>query len=187
MKKDGLTPRQDAFVREFAKDLNAAAAARRAGYSERTAKEQASRLLTNANVAEAIQKSMDARAEKCEITAERVLLELARIALAHPGQVCDWGPNFVEIRKKSDLDENTLAAVSEVSVTTNASGASSVKVKMCDKAKALELLGRHMRMFTDVLELSPQEQIHNMSDEELDDYARRLFGSAAEALGRTRN
>jgi phage terminase small subunit len=68
-----MTPKQDAFVREYLLDLNATQAAIRAGYSERTANEQGSRLLANASVAAAIADAKEKRAEKLEISALWVL------------------------------------------------------------------------------------------------------------------
>ncbi len=70
-----MTPKQEAFVREYLIDLNATQAAIRAGYSEATASEQGSRLLGNVKVAEAIALAKAERAEKCDIDALWVLRE----------------------------------------------------------------------------------------------------------------
>lgn len=70
-----MTPKQEAFVREYLIDLNATQAAIRAGYSEATASEQGSRLLGNVKVAEAIATAKAERAEKCDIDALWVLRE----------------------------------------------------------------------------------------------------------------
>jgi phage terminase small subunit len=70
-----MTPKQAAFVREYLIDLNATQAAIRAGYSEETAKQQGSRLLTNVDVAKAISEAQTERAEKCDIDALWVLRE----------------------------------------------------------------------------------------------------------------
>jgi phage terminase small subunit len=68
-----LTPKQEAFVREYLIDLNATQAALRAGYSAKTANEQGARLLANVSVSAAVQEAMDARAKRTEITADYVL------------------------------------------------------------------------------------------------------------------
>lgn len=70
-----MTPKQAAFVREYLIDLNATQAAIRAGYSEGTAKQQGSRLLTNVDVAQAISEAQAERADKCDIDALWVLRE----------------------------------------------------------------------------------------------------------------
>lgn len=70
-----MTPKQEAFVREYLIDLNATQAAIRAGYSPKTANEQASRLLANVSVAAAVAEAKTERAEKCDIDALWVLRE----------------------------------------------------------------------------------------------------------------
>ena len=71
-----LNPKQKRFVDEYLVDLNATQAASRAGYSERTAKVQGSRLLTNVIVAEAIQRGQVQIADKFELTQEYVVEKL---------------------------------------------------------------------------------------------------------------
>ena len=78
----GLEDRRWRFCQELLIDDNAAQAAIRAGYSERTAKQQACRLLTNADVRRAVADLRAARAQRLEITADRVLQELAMVAFA---------------------------------------------------------------------------------------------------------
>lgn len=70
-----MTPKQEAFVREYLIDLNATQAAIRAGYSAKTAGQGGDQLLKNIEVAAAIAKGMDERADKCEIDALWVLRE----------------------------------------------------------------------------------------------------------------
>ncbi|MCP2134587.1 hypothetical protein J2S28_001639 [Rhizobium sp. SLBN-94] len=71
-----LTPKQEAFVREYLIDLNATQAAIRAGYSEATAKEQGSRLLTNVHIADAVAKGQAKAAKRAEITVQSLAEEL---------------------------------------------------------------------------------------------------------------
>lgn len=68
-----LTAKQQLFIKEYLIDLNATQAAIRAGYNPKTAYSQGQRLLKNVEIAEAIKKAMDARAEKVDISAEWVL------------------------------------------------------------------------------------------------------------------
>ncbi len=92
-----LTDRQEAFVAEYLIDLNATQAAIRAGYSEKTAQEQGSRLLSNVMVAEAIAEGASKRIRKAEITAQDVLeglyLEATRTGegSSHGARVSAWG------------------------------------------------------------------------------------------------
>lgn len=75
-----LTDKQKRFVDEYLVDLNATAAASRAGYSEKTARSQGQRLLTNVDIQTALQKAMQARSQRLCITQDFVLERLREIA-----------------------------------------------------------------------------------------------------------
>ena len=78
-----MTPKQDAFVREYLIDLNATQAAIRAGYSVRTAEQAGSRLLSDVKISVAHKEAMDARAARVELSADRVLRELMLMGFAN--------------------------------------------------------------------------------------------------------
>ncbi len=92
-----LTDRQEAFVAEYLIDLNATQAAIRAGYSEKSAQEQGSRLLSKAMVSAAVAEGAKKRIRKSEITAQDVLeglyLEATREGegASHGARVSAWG------------------------------------------------------------------------------------------------
>jgi len=157
-----LTARQARFVEEYLKDLNGARAAIRAGYSERAAKEQASRLLTNANVAEAVARAQAERSARIGLTADRVLEELAAVAFARLGDFAEWGPDrFVLRDSESGADdggrldtrpvqeikvkETVLAKVGEDETVLKRE----YGVKLHDKLAALDKLGKHLGMFSE--------------------------------------
>lgn len=156
MAKDSLTPKQARFVEEYLIDLNASAAARRAGYSERTADAIGRENLGKPTVANAIQARMKVRAEKIEITQERIVRELALIAFGSKRTVMSWGPGGVVLKDSETLTDDEAAVVSEVKETTSATGGS-LSLKTHDKVKALELLGKHVGMFTDKVELTGKD------------------------------
>lgn len=109
-----LTAKQERFCREYIIDLNATQAAIRAGYSKKTANRIASENLSKLDIQKKIQELQQERAERTEITQDKVLKELA-------------GIGFAPITKG--------------------------KIRAADKTKALELLGRHLGMFTDKLQI----------------------------------
>ena len=132
MKK--LTPKQRAFVGgEYVIDLNGAQAAIRAGYSKRTAKEMAHENLTKPHIVAAIQKVVEARSERTEVTQDRVVEELAHLAFASIGDVVEWDGSKVTIKASEDLPDEVLHAISEVGESFNKDGDRSVKVKQYDK------------------------------------------------------
>lgn len=142
------TPRQAEFVRQYLVDMNAAAAARRAGYSEKTADRTAAALMENPGVRAAITAALKMREQRAGITQDRVIAELAKIAFGSARGVMEWGPDGLTLKSSGELTEDQAASVAEVSESTTKTG-SSLKIKRHDKVKALELLGRHLGMFTD--------------------------------------
>lgn len=79
-----LTDKQEMFCREYVIDLNSAAAARRAGYSEKTANRLGSRLLSNVDIQRRVSELQAERAERCEITADEVVKKLRAISEMWP-------------------------------------------------------------------------------------------------------
>lgn len=149
--------RERLFVSALLADpnLNATEAAIQAGYAPRTANRTGSRLLTRADIQTTIEQAMDRRAKRTEVKADRVVLELARIAFTNAQHVAAWDGDGVTIKPSDELDEDTHAAVKEVrntrttTVTTRKSGEETVterveqRVTMHSKIDALELLAKH--------------------------------------------
>lgn len=170
-----LTPRQRLFVKEYLVDLNATQAAKRAGYSLKTADKQGFQLLEKARIQEAIQAEMKEREKRTEITADRVLQELARIGFSDIGDFVDYGPAGVTIKESSEVDTKALAEVSE----KRSDKGSTVTFKLHDKVSALEKLGRHLGLFKDKVELTgkdggplqveqkilPRDEVHRLAEE----------------------
>lgn len=154
-----LTEKQKRFVEEYLIDLNATQAAIRAGYATKRASEQGHQLLQKTTVSEVIKKALAERSRRTGINQDRVVQELAKIALV---KITDVVNDDCEILP--DADEADLAAIESVKVRTvpTKSGEIGVEraVKLSSKLKALELLGKHLGMFTEKVEVSgiTQEQ-----------------------------
>ena len=140
-----LNDRQCRFVAEYLVDLNATQAAIRSGYSAATANQIGARLLANVKVAAAIAEAQAARSRRTEVTADRVVLELARVAFGDPRRVMSWGPGGVRLRPSAELADEEAAIVAEVGESTTKEGGS-LRVKTVDKLGALRLLAQHLGM-----------------------------------------
>lgn len=151
-----LTAKQQRFVQEYLIDLNATQAAIRAGYSAKTAEVIGHENLRKPKIAEAVEKAMAERAKRTEITADRVLQELAKIGFANMSDYTTWGPRGVTLKDSSKLTPEQTAAISEVSETVTESGGS-IRFKLHDKISALEKIGRHLGMFKEKVELTGEE------------------------------
>lgn len=160
-----LTPKQRLFVAEYLTDLNATRAATAAGYSPKGAEVQGSKLLRIPKVSAEIAKRHGKRLGKLEITADRVLEELALIGFSNM-------LDYVKIQKSGrsfDIDFTKLtreqaAAIQEI--TVDATGGSNDgerrlvlrnKFKLADKRAALELLGKHLKLFPTKIEVGGPE------------------------------
>ena len=152
-----MTPKQAAFVREYLIDLNASAAARRAGYSVRTADAIGRENLGKPTIAAAISEAQQKRADRTEVTADRVLKELARIAFFDIRKLySDDGT----LKNPKDLDDDTAAALTGIdiqeTVIPGGEGAPTIttrKAKVIDRTGALTLAMRHLGMLKDRIEI----------------------------------
>ncbi|WDL97812.1 terminase small subunit [Alicyclobacillus sp. ALC3] len=138
-----LTPKQQAFVREYLVDLNATQAAIRAGYSQRNADKIASQLLGKTRVSDAISAAMHKREQRTEITQDMVLNQLAKIAFADIKNTVEWDDRNIRIRPSDEVDGTIVQSITQ----TEIKGIVSKEVKLNDRMRALELLGRHLGMF----------------------------------------
>ena len=147
-----LTAKQKIFAEEYLVDLNATRAYK-AAYprvkKDESARVNGSRLLTNANVAVYVEKRMQERQKRTEITQDRVLEELAAIAFARATDYAEVRKDRVIIKDTADLTEDQIKAIAGIK-----EGKFGIELKLNDKEKALELLGRHLGMFKDKVELS---------------------------------
>nr|DAY06589.1 MAG TPA: Terminase small subunit [Caudoviricetes sp.] len=150
------------FVDEYMIDFNATQAAIRAGYKEKTAHVIGAENLRKPKIAEEIARRQKDLQRRTEVTQERVVKELARIAFAN---IADYIHVETQTRTKDDGTEVTYQTVmfsetQELSADQRAALAvvkqsvNGFELKLHDKIKALELLGRHIGMFNDKLSLS---------------------------------
>ena len=147
-----LTPKQKRFVSEYLIDLNATQAAIRAGYSQKTAHSIGQENLTKPEIMQELEKAMQKRQQRTEITQDRVLQEYARLAFFDPRKLfdSDGTPKPIEA-----LDDDTAAALSGLEVREEFEGAGenrtfvgyTKKYKLANKLGALDSLARHLDMF----------------------------------------
>lgn len=146
-----ITPQQELFAQEYVKTLNGTQAAIAAGYSERSASAQASDLLNRPNVKARIIELKDRVREANAVTAQRVIDELAKVALSNIKHYVDAGN---EVKDLSEIPDEHGAVVSSIKVTkktyegeNGSSTEKTVAFKLWDKVAALDKLGRHFGIF----------------------------------------
>ena len=149
-----LTEKQKRFCEEYIVDLNATQAAVRAGYSSKTANSQATQILSITKVQEYLSELRSQQQDRVTVDADRVLIELAKIAFCGMGGVLESGPDGLTI--KGDIAKSTLDAARSISIveqrTENSKGVTTTKrasIQLHDRIKALELLGKYLGAFSE--------------------------------------
>ena len=172
-----LTAKQQRFCDEYLIDLNATQAAIRAGYSEKNADKIGSELLGKTRVAEYIAERKADRMARTEITQDMVLRELANIAFSN---AADYA-NVIEKQAMVEVDGNMIPVLDENgnpvmyrtveptlterlteeqkrALAVIKKGRDGFEVKPYDKVRALELLGKHLGMWTEKVEVESKIQ-----------------------------
>lgn len=157
-----MTDKQKIFCDEYLKDFNATRAYKEAYPSckkDETAKSAGSRLLTNVNVISYIQEGKKKLKNKMEITQERVILEMARIAFADIRKLYNENGGLKNIQ---ELDDDTAAIITSIESVEEFDGFGqdreqigyTKKIKTADKTKALDMLGKYFGMFKEKVEVN---------------------------------
>lgn len=165
-----MTQKQKRFIEEYLIDLNATQAAIRAGYSPDTAQQTGSENLSKPVIRAQIDRAMAERSKRTGVNAERVIQELAKIAFVNATEVID--PKTATV-KEDALPEDT-AAIQSVKVKTFGEDGLEREIKMADKLKALELLGKHLGMFQNNVNVTLG------SSDKLDDIMSQIGGEGLE-------
>jgi phage terminase small subunit len=179
-----LSKRQELFVAEYLVDQNATRAYIAAGYSPTGAAQSASRLLRNTKVAEIVSSIRGKRLDELEITSERVLAALAAIAFHDPRKFFNADGSAKQVTELDDVTAQALAGLEVSELFEDVGDQKHVygltkKFKLADRLRALEMLGRHLKMFTDKVEHSGKDggpiqvesgvDLTKLTDEELAD------------------
>lgn len=147
-----LNEKQQRFVREYLVDLNGAQAAIRTGYAPNSAHVTASRLLSDANIAAAVQEAMDKRSEKTEIDAAFVLEGIKRVTLR-----CEQAEPVLD-KEGNPTGEYTFQAGAAL--------------------KGYELMGKHLKLFTEKVEHSGV--IEQLTDQQIDARIAALYAQGSD-------
>jgi phage terminase small subunit len=176
-----LTDKQRLFVAEYVKDLNAAAAARRAGYKH---SDNGRQLRAKAHVAAAIEKAIQARVERTRVDADKVVRELAKLGFSDWRELGSWSNEGVDLKDSGEITDEAAATVKDVSMTKERRygrngdliETTHTSLKLHDKKGALELLGRHLGIFRDNFNIGTGERPFVVRVKGLPSAARREVG-----------
>lgn len=150
-----MNAREERFCEEYMVDLCPKAAAIRAGYKEQTAREACEWIRpenpTKPYLRARIDEMRAAQSTRTGITADRVLRELAAVAFADASGLVEQAgePPYTRARLDRATDPESARAIQSIRVTPEGG----VEIRMSDKNKALELLGKHLGLFADNVRL----------------------------------
>lgn len=154
-----MTEKQKIFANEYLIDLNATRAYRAAYKSVKNdvvAATNGGRLLRNAQIQTYIAERMEDRQKRTEITQDMVLQELAAIAFARATDYVSVMDGMVQVKDTDQLSDSQIAAIAGIKETQNG-----IEVKLGSKEKTLELLGRHLGMWNDKINVEGQVEAKN--------------------------
>ena len=185
-----MTPAQKRFADEYLIDLNATRAYKVAYPNckkDETASAAGSRMLGNVNVRQYIESKQKELEEKSGVTQQRIIEELAGIAFSngtdfaqivekeYKQDIFDKEGNYkgIETRKYKTLElteTNKLTDAQKSAIASIKETANGLEIKTNDKVKALELLGKHLGMFREKIEISKSSED---TIKEIDEYIKR--------------
>jgi len=184
MKKPKLTPKQELFVREYMIDLNASAAARRAGYSPKYINSNVQKLLQSTAVLEEIQRLKAEKTGTLDITIDRVLRERAKLAFYN---ALDMFRPDGTLKPITEIDPTLAAAIAGLEVHSsmdvdsggNPKQAQILKFKLPDKNKALDALDKYLGLYE-----KDNAQRGQVDQEARQEFMKELFQTISQANGR---
>lgn len=149
MAEGEFTPKQQRFIVEYPKDLNATAAAIRAGYSENAARQQGSFLLSNPDIYAATMLIVEKSQKKAILSVERLDEELARIGFGDIRKLYDDSGNLLPVNQWPDDVAATVASIEAVEEIEGRGDERRVtgtlkKLKVWDKVSALTLIAKRL-------------------------------------------
>ncbi len=150
-----LTPKETAFCEEYIIDFNATQAAIRAGYSKNCAKEIGYENLTKPHISQRVNANLDARENRIQIRGDDIVRMLLEEATADTNDLYDEEGQLLPIDQWPLPFRRGLVAGIEVEEVYEGSGSDRQcvgelkKIKLADRNKTKELLGRHFKLFTD--------------------------------------
>lgn len=152
----GLSPKQRAFVEAYLTTWNATEAARQAGYSERSNRSIGSENLTKPNIRAVIEKRLD---EKTMQTDE-ILARLTEHARGDMGDFLDIGSMGFSVDLNRAKEQGITRLIKKVKMRTTTTLSKEgvetethdIEIELYDAHAALVDLGRHRKLFTDLVQ-----------------------------------
>lgn len=162
-----MTKKQKLFCEEYLIDLNATQSAIRAGYSVASARQIADENLSKPDIKNYIEQALAERSKRTGINQDRVVQELARIAFVKLTDIVNDDCSI-----KGNASDDDLACIESIKVessSTDTGYSEKREVKLASKMKALELLGKHLGMWNDKLNVNLNLPVFMEGEDDLEE------------------
>lgn len=146
-KRGILNDKQERFCRQYVIDLNGTQAAIRAGYSKKTAHEQAAQLLAKLSIQNRVNELQSKIADKLEITAERIAEEYAKIGFSDFGDFIDTGNKLKDVSTLGKDRTRVIESVKRTVTEFKDGQTTTVQIKLHSKIAALDALSKHLGFY----------------------------------------
>lgn len=152
MSNKNISPQQELFCQEYVALSHVTNAAKAAGYSEKTAHVQGSVLLKQLKIQKRVRELRDEAMGEVNITVKRLVAELASMATSNLYDYVGCDGHSVTVHDFKELSRADMAAVKSVR-EVHTKDAMTLEIRLYDKHKSIELLGKYLGMFNDMLKL----------------------------------
>ena len=157
-----LTRKRYAFCQEYIIDYNATAAAKRAGYSVRTANETAAALMTIPEIQRVITELEAANRERRTVTVDKVIDEYGKLAFSNFSAIVGYNDGILSLKDFDKLTDEQRACIKKFKIKTGRPVKDNpsiipcdyVEIELHDKQHALDMLGKHFGMFKEQVDLT---------------------------------
>jgi phage terminase small subunit len=145
MPRARFTPKQRLFIEAYLISKNATKAAIAAGFSERSANNQGTRLMADDDIRAEIEARLASTLDRYAVTSDRIIREMAKLAFSNVDDFISVQPDGSAIVDFATATRAELAALNAFEVHETANGRN-VKFKLSDKRQALMDLAKIYRM-----------------------------------------
>jgi phage terminase small subunit len=162
-----LTPKQERFVAEYLKDLNATQATIRAGYKSKRPDQIGYEHLRKPEIQAALAEARNKQSERTELEADQILRELAMVGFADIGNYFDFSGQDLRMRAAAAIPAEARRAISSIKIKRYVEKQGEykepveiVEFRLCSKIAALEKLGKHLGLFPEKHELTGEVDVN---------------------------
>lgn len=147
--KRRLSVQETIFVTEYVKSLNATYAAKKAKFETLCFEKYGSDMLKKLHIRDAVDNILNNLIPDKQALKKRLVDEIHKLAFSDVKNVATWGSEEMQFIPSDELDDRESSTIQEISTEYTKDGVKK-KIKLFDKPKAMDMLGKYLKLFDDV-------------------------------------